>query len=51
VSGATIAFQWRTTATTRVGFTGVLSFRCVLARDGVVRGTYSPGGTFIMQRS
>ena len=56
VSGATIAFQWRTTATTRVGVTGVATFRGVLERDGAVRGTFtltgSPGaGTFVMQRS
>ena len=56
VVGATIAFQWRTTATTRVGVTGMVTFRGVLGRDGVVRGTYtltgSPGaGTFVMQRS
>jgi hypothetical protein len=52
VNGATIAFSWRTMATTGVGYTGVVSFRGVLGRDGVVRGTYAPGGgAFVMQRS
>jgi len=55
ISGATISFQWRTTATTRVGYTGVVSFRGVMERDGVVRGTFgAPGwlnGTFSMRRS
>lgn len=54
ISGATIAFQWRTVATTRVGFTGTVTFRGVMERDGAVHGTYSfarGSGSFTMRRS
>jgi hypothetical protein len=54
ISGATIAFQWRTTATTRVGFTGVVTLRGVMERDGAVHGTYGfarGSGSFVMRRS
>jgi hypothetical protein len=54
ISGATISFQWRTTRTTAVGFTGVVALRGVMERDGAVHGTYSfarGSGAFTMRRS
>ncbi len=56
VSGGVIVWQWRMVALTRLGFSGIATFRGVLGPGGIVRGqwrlTSHPGyvGNFTMKR-
>jgi hypothetical protein len=56
VSGALITFQWRTVPVTRLGFSGVCTFKGALRANGAITGTWTftgnPGfaGPFTMAR-